>query len=376
MSTTPATPVMPDRSPALRAARGRSSRYRQLLLILGLVYAGMTGLSAIDTAGEPLRPTHWRLQQPRFLIQQGPNGGWAFNSYNQQKILEQAAINLTLGVGMTFVILTAGIDLSVGSILAVANVLFLVTALAAREHGHGIYAAVALGGSAAVLAGMLCGAFNGCLCTWLRVPSFIVTLGTLLVLRGVAYWISGGETKLLAAPKDSAAPFLGLTPDQLLTVGVPIGVSVFCVAAATVFLGTTGLGRRIYAVGGNWLASRYAGVRTGAVRVFVFACSGACAGLAGVIYWSRTSTGSYTAGEGAELYAIAAVVLGGTRLAGGEGTIPGTFLGALIMSVLANGLNSAGVHELTQKIIVGSVLVAAAAIDSRRSKLSTTTYIA
>jgi ribose transport system permease protein len=196
---------------------------------------------------------------------------------------------------------------------------------------------------------------NGWLSVILRIPSFIVTLGTLLVIRGIAYWVSGGQTKLMACSPE-------------LSVGIPLGVSIVAVVAASFFLATTAGGRRIYAVGGNLLAAQYAGVRTGLVRVLCFAFSGLCAGLAGVIYWSRTSTGSYTAGEGAELYAIAAVVLGGTRLAGGEGTIFGTLIGALIMSVLANGLNTAGVHELTQKIIVGCVLIVAAYIDSRRGK--------
>jgi ribose transport system permease protein len=226
----------------------------------------------------------------------------------------------------------------------------------ALRANHHTLALIILGACAiSTAAGLLCGLANGVLCTWLRVPSFIVTLGTLLVLRGLAYWISGGQTQLLNCP-------------AVLSIAIPIGVSVLSAAAAGAFLATSGLGRRVYAVGGNWLAARYSGVRAGAVRIFAFGCSGACAGLAGVIYWSRTATGSYTAGEGYELYAIAAVVLGGTRLAGGEGTILGTFLGALIMSVLRNGLDSAGVHDLTQKIIVGSVLIVSAAIDSRRSR--------
>ncbi len=344
------------------SASRSSSRYGKLLLILALVYAGMVLLSAIDMGPSPWRPGDWSLQPPRFIVQDRPDGSWTFNAFNQRKILEQAAINLTLGVGMTFVILTGGIDLSVGSILAVCNVVFVSTAVGLTgrfEPGM----AILCGGLAAAIAGTMCGTGNGWLCTWLRVPSFIVTLGTLLVLRGLAYWISGGQTQLLACP-------------GALTVAIPIGISVLAVAAAALFLATTSTGRQVYAVGGNWLASRYAGVRTGGVRVFAFACSGVCAGLAGVIYWSRTSTGSYTAGEGAELYAIAAVVLGGTRLAGGEGTILGTFLGALIMSVLGNGLNSAGVHELTQKIIVGCVLIIAAAIDSRRSGTGPADWVA
>ncbi len=346
------TPPVSATSSSLRHAGGYAA-YRRLLLTLLAVYAAMAMLSGLDTQREPLNPRLWRFDVPRFVVQERPGGGWAFNSYNQRKILEQAAINLTLGAGMTFVILTGGIDLSVGSLLALCNVIFV---LALQRYGsdgsltlNGFGAAVL----ACLFAGLLCGAANGWLAVALRIPSFIVTLGTLLVIRGLAYWVSGGETKLLSCP-------------GTLTVAIPIGVSLLSVVVSGIFLAATAGGRRVYAVGGNLLASEYAGVRTQRVRVLCFAFSGLCAGLAGIIYWSRTSTGSYTAGEGAELYAIAAVVLGGTRLAGGEGTIVGTLIGALIMAVLANGLNTAGVHELTQKIIVGCVLILAAYIDSRR----------
>src|SRR5262245_37883134 len=111
------------------------SQYTKLLLILGLVYAAMTGLSGLDTAGQPLSPTHWRWHTPRFLLQENADGSREFNAFNQRKILEQAAINLTLSVGMTFVILTGGIDLSVGSTLAVANVTFVVAAHAFASRG-------------------------------------------------------------------------------------------------------------------------------------------------------------------------------------------------------------------------------------------------
>lgn len=340
-------------------APGRFQQFRQylhLLITLLGVYAAMAVLSGLDMQGEPLRPSQWRFDVPRFVVQEAEDGSWALNTFNQRKILEQAAINLTLGVGMTFVILTGGIDLSVGSLLAVCNVVFV---RILRDYGGGGPPGadmLAWGLLACCTAGVVCGAANGWLSVALRIPSFIVTLGTLLILRGVAYWLSGGQTWLLACP-------------ARMTVAVPIGISVLAVAAAGVFLSTTAVGRQVYAVGGNLLASSYAGVRTGRVRVMCFAFSGLCAGLAGMIFWSRTSTGSYTAGEGAELYAIAAVVLGGTRLSGGEGSIIGTMIGALIMAVLANGLNTASVHELTQKIIVGCVLIVAAYIDSRRSRV-------
>ncbi|MEP0843935.1 MAG: ABC transporter permease [Phycisphaerae bacterium] len=335
------------------------ARYRHLFVTLAGVYAAMTLLSGLNTNGQPLKPAAWRFEVPRFLLveQYDRNGAvrWTINAYNQRKILEQAAINVTLGVGMTFVILTGGIDLSVGAMLALCNVVFVRVLLGSADAGGPSDSALLLGIAVAVGVGTVSGILNGWLAVGLRIPSFIVTLGTLLVLRGAAYWVSEGQTYLRACPAG-------------LTIALPIGVSVAAVLAGGLFLSTTARGRLVYAVGGNLTAARYAGVPTARIRVMCFAFSGLCAGLAGVIFWSRTSTGSYTAGEGAELYAIAAVVLGGTRLAGGEGTIIGTFIGALIMAVLANGLNTASVHELTQKIIVGCVLIAAAYIDSRRNR--------
>ncbi len=325
----------------------------------------MTVLSGLNTHGALLHPSRWTFELPRFLLEEkrsfSPDGqvqvDWEFNTLNQRKILEQAAINLTLGVGMTFVILTGGIDLSVGAMLALCNVIFVRFLKSYGDPGTPDAPVLLAGLAVCGVVGAICGAGNGWLSVALRIPSFIVTLGTLLILRGLAYWASGGETHLVFCP-------------DALTKALPIGVSAAAVLAGAVFLATTGTGRRIYAVGGNRQASEYAGVRTGLIRILCFTFSGLCAGLAGVVFWSRTSTGSYTAGEGAELYAIAAVVLGGTRLAGGEGTIGGTFIGALIMAVLANGLNTAAVHELTQKIIVGCVLIIAAYIDSRRGRTS------
>lgn len=330
------------------------SRYLYLLLTLVGVYATMAALSGLETRGH-WDVREWRFDVPRFLVQERPDGTWVFNEFNQRKILEQAGINLTLGVGMTFVILTGGIDLSVGSLLALCNVVFVRVVLAMGPQGEPGIGMVGAGLAVCTMVGVLCGAGNGWLTVGLRVPSFIVTLGTLLILRGAAFWVSGGETQLLACP-------------AAMTVWIPIGVSVVAVAAGGVFLATTQAGRQVYAVGGNPLACEYSGLRTGRVRVMCFAFCGLCAGLAGMIYWSRVATGSYTAGEGAELFAIAAVVLGGTRLAGGEGSVVGTMIGALIMAVLANGLDTASVHASTQKIVVGCVLVVAAYLDSRRGR--------
>ena len=333
-------------------------KYRALLLALVVVYIAMAALSAVrvDTVlDHPFEPSQWQTQEPVFLVQRAMDGSLSFNTDNHINILGQIAIMLTLGVGMTFVILTGGIDLSVGSLLALCNVVFvqLVLHLAGDQSPTMLILLVAM--AASIATGLVCGMVNGWLTVRLTLPSFIVTLGMMFIARGLAQLVSGGQTHSLARP--SGLAFI-----------IPVGISFLAVVVGAIYLGTTTAGRRIFAVGGNLLASEYAGVRTGRVRIMCFAFSGLCAGLAGMIYWARVGSGSHLAGEGQELYAIAVVVLGGTRLAGGEGSIAGTFLGALIIGVLANGLEAAGVPIEFRKISVGCVLIVAAYIDSRRGQ--------
>jgi ribose transport system permease protein len=187
------------------------------------------------------------------------------------------------------------------------------------------------------------------------VQSFIVTLCMLLAARGLAYVISGKE------------------PQRLECVGairylLPIGLSIGAVAIAYFLLSRTRFGRYVYAVGGNLEASRLSGVPVNRVRIAVFVIAGLCSALAGIVFWARLSIGTYLAGEALELYAIAAVVIGGTSLMGGQGSVLGTLIGALIMAVLYKGLNTVGVDEMTQRIIIGAVIVAAALFDSMRHR--------
>jgi ribose transport system permease protein len=339
-------------------AGGSSSELRRLLpltAVLVAVYLLMVGLSAVDWGGSFWRFSQWRWRAPIVLFATLPNGNQEFNWIYQRQILEQGAINIILGVGMTFVILTAGIDLSVGSLLALCNVLFVMTAKAlAGGDGPGA-AAFAAATAVCLMGGVFCGWINGAITVWGRVQSFIVTLGMFLAARGLAYVISGKE------------------PQRLVCAGairtlLPIGAAIGSVAAAYFVLGFTRLGRYMYAVGGNLEASRLSGVPVNRVRIFAFAISGLCSALAGIVFWARLSTGTYLAGESLELYAIAAVVIGGTSLMGGEGSVVGTLIGALIMAILYKGLNTVGVDEMTQRIIIGSVIVAAALYDSTRHR--------
>lgn len=332
------------------------ARLLPLLGVLIAVYILMVALSAIDWGDGFWKVSQWKLRQPIFIVAPAQGGGFEFNANNQTAILEQGAINIILSVGMTFVILTAGIDLSVGSLLALCNVLFVITAagLAGTEGAPGPLAwllatAVCLGG------GAFCGWLNGAITVWGRVQSFIVTLGMFLIARGVAYLACGGQQKVL---------FAGTTIRRAL----PIALVIIVVAAAWFILRHTRLGRYMYAVGGNLEASRLSGVPVNRVRILAFTISGLCAALAGIVYWSRVSIGTYLAGEAYELYAIAAVVIGGTSLMGGRGSVIGTLIGALIMAVLSNGLNTVGIDQKAQQIIIGMVIVAAALFDSMRRR--------
>lgn len=331
-------------------------RLLPLLAVLGAVYAAMILLSMVKLdSGD----RGWSWRAPIFIVQHDRDGSWSFNTLNQRKILEQAGINLILGVGMTFVILTAGIDLSVGSVLAVCNVVFVVTVLRLTgQEGTGWPAAIAfpVGVLACLGAGLLLGAISGAVSVYGHVPSFITTLGMYLVGQGAAHLFSGGHTHYLPCR-------------QPLNVAIPLLLCLGGVICAHVLLSRTVFGRHTYAVGANLEAARLCGVAVNRVRVLAFVISGLCAALGGMIYWARLSAGSHLAAyNGYELYAIAAVVIGGTSLMGGEGSVLGTLLGALIMAVLYNGLNTMGIEETTQKIIIGAVIVAAAVYDQRRRR--------
>lgn len=271
---------------------------------------------------------------------------------NMNVILIQVAGNALLATGATFVILTGGIDLSVGSIVGLAGV---VAALFAQDDGTLTCAeAIALG----VLAGAAIGAFNGLLVAFARVPPFVATLGNMTVASGLAFVASDGQ------------PISGLS-DQFLAlsgtiygISIPVAVMVVVVVIAWIILARTKFGMHIYAVGGNPHAARVAGVNLRANRFAVYTISGLLAGVAGVILAARATAGIATNGTGYELNAIAAAVIGGISLAGGRGSIIGTVFGFLIIGVLDNGLNIINVSPFYQLIVKGLIIIGAVFIDS------------
>jgi ribose transport system permease protein len=267
---------------------------------------------------------------------------------NLANVLRQNAFTAIIGAGMTFVILTGGIDLSVGSVVALSGV----ACAGALVNGWTLPAAIAAG----LLGGLGIGAFNGLAITLLRVPPFIVTLATMLLVRGAALKITDART-ISGLPGSFGALSDGLTTAAIMA-------AVF--ALSWLVLMRTPFGRRVYAVGGNAEAAWLAGVRVARVRFAVYAMSGAAAGLAGVLVASRLNAGYPRAGELYELDAIAAVVVGGTSLFGGRGSIWGTLAGAFFIGILNNGLNLYRVSTYDQMIVKGAVLLAAAALDRWR----------
>jgi ribose transport system permease protein len=255
--------------------------------------------------------------------------------------------NIILGTGMTFVIVTGGIDLSVGRCLALCNVTF-----AMILNATGSFALASL---SAVLAGAGIGFLNGLITVVGRIPSFIATLGMYMICWGLAYVISGGQT-ITTKVGGALVPFL------------PILLPLIAMAVSHVFLSNFKFGRYVYAVGGNIQAARLSGIGVKRIQILSFMICGVCAGIGGIIYWAKLGTGSSLAGEAFELYAIAAVIIGGTSLSGGEGTVIGTFIGALIMGVLREGLVILHVSEHWQKVVFGAVIIGAVSFDSLRRR--------
>ena len=274
---------------------------------------------------------------------------------NLLNIARSISVSAILAAGMTFVILTAGIDLSVGSIVAVSGVVGVVGAMGGLPAVPAVLLGIVVGGA--------CGLANGTLVAGLALAPFIVTLGTMTFLRGLAYTITGGQPIV-----STTLAFKPIGNGYLAGVPIPVVVMAAVYLVAWFILERTLFGRHVYAVGGNAEAARLAGVRVKWVLTWVYVLGGACAGLAGVIFAARVISAQPTAGTGYELDAIAAVVLGGTSLSGGRGRIHGTLIGSIILGVLSTGLILMNVPFFTQLLIKGIVIILAVAIDSLKQR--------
>jgi erythritol transport system permease protein len=287
---------------------------------------------------------------------------------NMTILVKHVAINAILAIGMTFVILSGGIDLSVGSVAGLAGMIagaLISKGIVMSSAGVIVYPHASLAILAALLVGMAIGVMNGWLVSRLRVAPFITTLGALYVARGSALLLSGGATY----PNLTGDVVLGNTGFTWIGAGAILGLPVpiwlmAAIAMIAMFVATrTPFGRQVYAVGGNERAALLAGVRVRRVKVRVYVLSGFCAALVGVLIAAELGAAHPATGETFELNAIAAVVLGGTSLMGGRGSIAGTLIGAFVIGVLADGLVLLGVSEFWQMLIKGLVIVAAVVLD-------------
>lgn len=283
---------------------------------------------------------------------------------NLLNIANQIAVIAILAIGMTIVIITGGIDLSVGSLIALSAV---VTTMLVRDFcggtNAGTFGMLAAGLGGIILCGA-CGLTSGAFITRLRMPPFIVTLAMMLVCSGLAYRLA--ENQSVYQVPDSFV-WLGRGADLL---GLPNAVVLMLLlyAAAHVVMTQTSLGRHFYAVGGNTEAAFISGVPVKRVILIAYIICGLLAGLGGVVTASLLKSGSPTYGQMYELYVIAAVVVGGTSLSGGKGTMPGTLVGAFIIAVIQNGMNLTNVESNTQKIVLGLVILGAVLVDRLRAK--------
>ncbi|MGA2614787.1 MAG: ABC transporter permease [Spirochaetia bacterium] len=285
------------------------------------------------------------------------------------------AINAFLAIGMTLVIVSGGIDLSVGSILGLCGMIvgYLIDAgLPIHLFGVVVYFHTWFIMVIAIAAGALIGSANGLIITRLKVAPFIATLGMLYVARGIALLSNNGSTfPFLTGQPDlgnTGFPFLG--EGDILGVPVPIWLLLIVALIATFVTNRTPFGRHVYAVGGNERAARLSGVRVNAIRFYVYVISGALAALSGLIVTSQLVAAHPASGETYELNAIAAAVLGGTSLMGGRGTIGGTIIGSFVIGILADGLVMVGVSDFWQMVIKGVVIIVAVAIDQLQVNIS------
>ena len=280
-----------------------------------------------------------------------------FTPGNLITILIQTSINILLAIATTYIILTGGIDLSSGSVVAIAGVVF---ALLGKEDSM-VPPAIAV--IAGVLTGLAFGALNGVIVAKAKVAPFIVTLGTMTIARGIALLVADGRP--VPSMAQGFKDFAGKSP-----LGLPNIVIVMIIVAVvfTFILTKTKFGRYVYAIGGNEEAARASGIATSNIKLAVYTMAGAIVGLAGVLQACRINVGQPNVGEGFEMNAISAVVIGGTSLSGGVGSMWGTLIGAFIIGVLNNGLDMLGVSSYWQKVVSGAIIIAAVMMDRTNKK--------
>ena len=286
---------------------------------------------------------------------------------------KHVALNAFLAMGMTFVIVTGGIDLSVGSIVGLCGMVAgaLITSGIELPIGYTVYFNLVEIVFITLAVGLGIGLINGLLITRLNVAPFIATLGTLYVARGLALLSSDGRTfpNLVGKPENLTTGFDIFGAGRFLGLPVSIWILIVVALAAAYVARSTPIGRHIFAVGGNERAARMSGIRVDLVKIFVYMFSGFCAAIVGLVISSELMAAHPATGESFELNAIAAAVLGGTSMSGGRGTIGGTIIGAFVIGILSDGLVMMGVSSFWQMVIKGLVIIVAVVVDQAQRRL-------
>ena len=275
-----------------------------------------------------------------------------FTVSNLMTIGNQVSINALLAFGVTFVIITGGIDLSLGSMVAVTGV---VAAMFAHPDTYPVIVPIFIG----LAAGSAMGAFNGLVITKSKVPPFIVTLGTMTIGRGLALILSKGRP---VSNLSDSFNFIG--GGNLFGIPFPIIILIVAFVVCSIVLNKTILGRYMYAVGGNEPAARASGIRVSRVKMWVYTICGLLSAMGGILLTSRITTGQPNAGSGFELDAIAAAIIGGTSTSGGTGSMTGTLIGALLIGVISNSLDLLNVTSYYQQVVMGAIIIGAVVLDS------------
>ena len=274
---------------------------------------------------------------------------------NFWNIFQQVSINFVVAIGMAFVIISGGIDLSIGSSIAIVG---LVMAMLMKS-GQSVWAAITIGLALSAAIGYA----NGVMIAYLGLPPFIATLGMMYIGRGLAYTVSGGQ------PVYTLPPGFVAISDRVF--GIPLWSLLIMIAVFIIgwfILRYTRIGRSVFAIGGNEQCAKLSGISINSVKCFVYTVSGLCCGVSAIILTSRLDSALPTLAEGQEMNAIAAVVIGGTSMKGGEGSLLGTVIGVLIIGVIANGLNLLTVPQGWQRVIRGLIIVSAVVIDVMRRR--------
>jgi len=336
--------TLEERAAEVRAARRRAIAIRSVVAALGLLVI--------------------------VLVVNEASHGHFFTPGNLPNVLRQITYNAILAAGQTFVIITAGIDLSVGSLIELTGVVMALFANAVPFDGFPLVAATLLVG---IAVGGFAGFVNAVPVVRLNLPPFITTLAMMLIARGLAFKLAHGQPVPVTSEAFSGIGVGYLFSDALAVVrlpGLPVAVlwMLALVVVLSIVLQRTRFGRYVFAIGGNEEAARLAGIDVRTVKTLVYVISGACAGVAGLLLMARFSSGSPQTGIGSELQAIAAVVVGGTSLTGGRGSVVATFLGALLIGVLNNVMDLLNVESYTQQIVLGGVILLAVVADESRKR--------